>query len=580
MPMSTRYTFSASMRSILAFTLLGIDAAASFYVPRPLSSPDLGVSTVFVNAYKSTSITAKTSGTDFNDLPIPDLDKPATITGAETTAPAASVTDPAPIIDKVVPQPSSGLSVEDVVSMARRNYEGTISNFRDAPRSPGQAPLLSDFVKEQKIPTELKPENIVNELKNLKSLNFDALKEMKISENMDNLVRKAQNIDKVDINQFKDTATAYWSSGVQKTLDIVPIQKMGSSIRDFISLTKTNGWSFLDAAKALDIDELGPWYLGILGFLTIFSVSQRAELESKLDETTKKLNDEANTAEDKVKQLLTEKEKMARQVSQLSETTEKVSKELMKAQADKSSSEDAMAALKNELDSIQKRFETQQADEQSARSMLAEEVNTRKREMAELESRLAESKQAEDALRVKIKTLESDLQAAQAAAEKAAVEKAAAERLASEKAAAEAEKAATQKAATTEQAVTESAPKAESKSKTASKKTSSKSSKKASSKSASRAETESSAGTFFSAVETSPDAPSVSSSKGEDWSKLAKSTLQRKTVKELKEYLKSKVSFQCCAADHRNLNFHTHVILICFPFTSGGQVKWSGRQSS
>jgi hypothetical protein len=289
--------------------------------------------------------------------------------------------------------------IESVVGDWRDRYGNTLSHFRESPRSPGSAPTLAEYLRRG----DFHPQELVDRLQNLKGLNVE------------------------NFQRILDDGRQYVLRGVEEGESLqraiadvfarVPVERLADSIKSFVTVLQTQGMSpeSLQASlRALNMEELGVWYVGALGFVSLVaasnsSVSARKDLESRLSEATVTLGKEAEEASLQVRTLLAEKERMQSQVQELSKATATVSKELKELKAEKAQRDYAVAEMKSELRALKNELKIQKAKETEAVFNLEIAEKRIQSETQRLTSELAAKARAEKDLMERISMLQAQL---------------------------------------------------------------------------------------------------------------------------------------------------------------------------
>lgn len=287
--------------------------------------------------------------------------------------------------------------VQKVVDSWQQGYQETVGSIHNPPRSPGSAPTLAQYIREGRF----HPEDTINRLRNLKGLNVE------------NFVQELRRVQQSVLHGID--AEGKGMEKVSQLLQKIPVEKMARSIQNFVLALQTPSEDTVqNSLKALDLDELGGWYVGSLGVLwfisqSTISLSSRKNLEQKLNEATEVIDKEAKVAEQKVQSLLTEKERMENQVKELSKATVTVSEELKELKLEKASRDYAVAEMKSELRSLKNELKSRQLKEKEVASQLTKAENKLKAETLKLQRELEERRAKEAALQERIMELQAQL---------------------------------------------------------------------------------------------------------------------------------------------------------------------------
>lgn len=304
-------------------------------------------------------------------------------------------------IENVSPESSDHMKsvIESVVGDWRDRYGDTLSHFRESPRSPGTAPTLAEYMRRG----DFHPQELLDRLQNLKGLNV---------ENFGRILDDGRHYVLRGVEEGESLSRA-----VADVFARVPADRISQSIQSFATVLQTQGAnpeSLQAALRALNMEELGVWYVGALGFVSLLaastsSVSARKDLESKLSEATATLGKETEEASLREQTLLAEKERMQSQVKELTQATAAVSKELKELKAEKARSDYAVAELKSELRALQNELKIQKAKETEVVSNLADAEKRLQSETQRLKSELEEKARAEKDLNERIRLLQVQL---------------------------------------------------------------------------------------------------------------------------------------------------------------------------
>jgi hypothetical protein len=289
--------------------------------------------------------------------------------------------------------------IESVVGDWRDRYGDTLSHFRESPRSPGTAPTLAEYLRRG----NFHPLDLVDRLQNLKGLNV---------ENLGRILDDGQQYVLRGVEEGESLQRA-----IADVFARVPVERMAQSIQSVLTVLQTQGMSSdsLQASlRALNMEELGVWYVGALGLASLVaasnsSVTARKNLETKLGVAAAELGKEAEEASLRESALLAEKERMENQVTELTQATATVSKELKELKAEKAKRDYAVAEMKSELRALQNELKIHKAKEAETASNLANAEKRLQSETQRLKSELEAKDRTETDLREKISKLQAQL---------------------------------------------------------------------------------------------------------------------------------------------------------------------------
>jgi hypothetical protein len=289
--------------------------------------------------------------------------------------------------------------VETVIGNWRDRYADSLAHFRNAPRSPGAAPTLAEYIRRG----DFNVQGVVDKLENLKGLNVEYFRRI-VAEGQMYLLRGMEEGESLQ-------------KAIMATLDKIPADRLGQALQSFVTVLQTQGLtseSLQASVRALDMEELGVWYAGALGFAYLVAastntVSTRMNLESKLSEATATLGKETEEANIRERKLLAEKERMETQVKDLSQATASVAKELKELKAEKAKRDYAVAEMKSELRALKNELKSQKVKEKEVVSKLSSAEKFLQSETTRLMRELEERELAEKALLERIADLQSQL---------------------------------------------------------------------------------------------------------------------------------------------------------------------------
>jgi len=290
---------------------------------------------------------------------------------------------------------SPPLNVHEVVEQMQASHQDFLRKIHDAPRAPGAAPLLSDYILQGKMSVR----GILDRLEHLPSLapNTDAWASYFSS-------------DKHSLLLFgRGGGAAAATEKLVQALQSIPVERLTLNVQNFLS----KGLVTQDALDALDWNEFGGWYAGGIAVLVAISLGGIEMSTAKDPEAAALTVEEATSLSPEKPSLLQEaeleKEKLEAQVRQLTEATTNVSKELMQLKQDKATRDYSVAEMKSELRQLQNNLSSQQLAEVELRSQLQRAESKFEAETATLKEQLAVKEKSEAELRQKVNELETML---------------------------------------------------------------------------------------------------------------------------------------------------------------------------
>jgi hypothetical protein len=300
--------------------------------------------------------------------------------------------------------------VESVIGNWRDRYADSLAHFRNAPRSPGSAPTLAEYIRRG----DFNVQAVIDKLENLRGLNVEYFRRVMADGQM-YLVRGMEEGESLQ-------------KAILTTLDKIPADRLAQAAQSFVTVLQTQGLtpeSLQATVSALDMEELGVWYAGAVGFVSLVAaststVSTRKSLESKLNEATATLGKETEEANLRERKLLAEKERMESQVKDLSQATASVAKELKELKAEKAKRDYAVAEMKSELRTLKNELQGQKVKEKEVVTKLSSAEKLLQSETKRLMKELEEREIAEKILLERIAKLQSQLSTGKKQSEPAA----------------------------------------------------------------------------------------------------------------------------------------------------------------
>lgn len=190
------------------------------------------------------------------------------------------------------------------------------------------------------------PGEVLEKLKHLPSLNYDALNDMKFMDfsaikNM-NGVSFGGKMELMNLNLDKMMATVAAGN---------PVDKFSASFQALSTLLEKDGFTADQVVKTLNLEDLGVWYLAFIGLLAVMSSGSSSP-------TTQTIIVPAGTqSETESIPVTSDTAIMQGQIMQLSEATAALSKELKALKSNKAERDYEVAKMKGDLRDLQNQLD-------------------------------------------------------------------------------------------------------------------------------------------------------------------------------------------------------------------------------
>jgi hypothetical protein len=234
-----------------------------------------------------------------------------------------------------------------VIAAMQENYKNSFGRIHNAPHSTHhEAPLMVDYIKDGKFSSEAA--GITFEKLKHAELNFDALNNMKRM-NLDPLKETMAHFDTAAAS---DRTTQLLQLNYDKMMAAVgatgvPVDRLATSFQHFGAIMQSGGWTRpQEAIDSLELDELGSWYVGIVGLFLVISQNAHTATSSA-----------AIALGEPSEVVLTESQKMEAQIIDLTKTIKAMAKELKALQIDKATKNYETTAMKSEMRDLRTQLE-------------------------------------------------------------------------------------------------------------------------------------------------------------------------------------------------------------------------------
>jgi hypothetical protein len=290
----------------------------------------------------------------------------------EVVAPVVPEPPVAPVAVPEVPRmqlekPShSDFDVNSVVHSMQDNYKSALGAIHDAPRIPGHAPSLVEYIKQGKFAGG---EAVGDRLKHLPTLNFEALKDMqplyfdalKKSIGSGIFSTGSEGMAMAQILQLKFDKMMNSMSGA--TIPAT-VERFTTSFQNLGALLQKDGFaSAQEAIDTLDLDELGAYYLGAIGLFVI--ISQTAGGDGVIVEPRQNFTETMETGV-----VVTQSDTMQGQILELTKAITAMSKEMKVLQGEKATRDYEIATMKSDARSLKNQLDASESVEGDLRVSL------------------------------------------------------------------------------------------------------------------------------------------------------------------------------------------------------------------
>jgi hypothetical protein len=382
------------MRSLVIAILSTASVANAFWVPRPAHSDVRLPQTALQSAQNGWEITKRNikyalvpSGK--HEAPIAPDDTPI------APEPPVSVSVPLPVstpevelpvvpeveVPEIVLAPevsqlqSSQADVNTVAHSMQDGYKNALKAMHDSPLIPGHTPSLAEYIKQGKFAGS--GEAVQNKLLHFPSLNFEALKHMqptyfealKKSIGSGIFSTGSEGMAMGHILQLKFDQMMSSVSGTGATIPQT-VDKFTASFQNLGALLQKDGLvSAKEAADALDLDELGAYYVGVIGLFVAISASGGGGSDS-MSSVEAAMPTQNITATIETGVVMTQSDTMTGQILELTKAITAMSKEMKVLQGEKATRDYEIATMKSDARSLKNQLDSSESFEGSLKVAL------------------------------------------------------------------------------------------------------------------------------------------------------------------------------------------------------------------
>jgi hypothetical protein len=377
------------MRSLVIAILSTASIANAFWLPQPSHSNVRLPQTALQSAQNGWEITKRNIKYALvpteEQAPIVAPEEISPEPSVSVSAVAASVPTPevvvpvmpdvvAPVVPEVprmeqVPH----TDINTVAHTMQDSYKNALKAMHDAPLIPGHTPSLAEYMKQGKFAGS--GDAMGDKLMHLPSFNFEALKHMQPSyfEALKKSVGSgifstgSDGMAMGHILQLKyDQMMSSVSAGatIPQTLD-----KFTTSFQNMGALLQKDGVvSAREAADALDLDELGVYYVGVIAlFAAILQSGSGVDSNSRVDANVPAQNVSAAIETGVV---VTQSDTMTGQILELTKAITAMSKEMKVLQGEKATRDYEIATMKSDARSLRNQLDSSESFEGSLKVAL------------------------------------------------------------------------------------------------------------------------------------------------------------------------------------------------------------------
>lgn len=342
--------------------------------------------------------------------PEPVVSAAASVSTPEVVPVAAPVVAVPEVVPEVVPnvprmqlEPHSTTpDMNTVAQTMQESYKNAIQHMHDAPLIPGHTPSLAEYIKQGKFAGS--GHAVGEKLKHLPSFNFEALKDMQPlhfealkkslaggifgtgnSEGMAFNQILQLKFDQMKFGQMMNSMSARGAT-ISETVD-----KFSTSFQNFGALLHKDGIvSAKEAIDALDLDELGAYYVGIIGLFILISQSgsdggmdssSSVEVDADADVPTQNI-----TAVIETGVVLTESDTMKGQILELTKAITAMSKEMKVLQGEKATRDYEIATMKSDSRSLRNQLDASESVEGDLRATVTRMEKQKVRQYVDVNS--------------------------------------------------------------------------------------------------------------------------------------------------------------------------------------------------
>jgi hypothetical protein len=257
-----------------------------------------------------------------------------------------------PVVLQMSPMEQTSLpyikSVNTAAHTMQESYKNVLEALHHPGRIPGEAPNMIEYIKQGRFAGD----GVMaagEKLKHLPSLNFEALQNMKpmyfegLRNSLDSSFGPSSSGGTTQVLQLNfDKMMSSIYSG--PTMPVV-FDKFTASFQNLGTLLQKDGLaSAQEAIDALDLDELGAYYLGIIGLFLV--VSRSGSTSSEVVDEPTKISPASMAATIETGVVMTKSETMQGQILELTQAITAMSEEMKALQTAKATRDYEIATLK------------------------------------------------------------------------------------------------------------------------------------------------------------------------------------------------------------------------------------------
>jgi hypothetical protein len=318
---------------------------------------------------------------------VPEVVAPVVPEVVLPVVPAVEV--PEAVAPKVSQFQASQSDINSVAHSMQDGYKNALKQMHDSPIIPGHTPSLAEYLKQGKY--AVSGEAVQNKLMHLPSFNFEALKDMQpayfeslkksIGSGIFNTGSEGMAMGHILQLKFDQMMSSLSGTKFDQMMSSMPgtgatipqtVDKFTTSFQSLGALLQKGEYvSAKEAADALDLDELGAYYAGIIVLFVVISQSGGSGSDDSIssveaDVPTQKIITE--TIETGV--VVTQSDTMAGQILELTKAITAMSKEMKVLQVGKATRDYEIATMKSDTRSLRNQLESSESVEGSLKVAL------------------------------------------------------------------------------------------------------------------------------------------------------------------------------------------------------------------
>jgi hypothetical protein len=389
------------MRSLVIAILSTACVANAFWLPQPSHSdvrlPHTALQSARLSAWEITKRNIKyTLVPNAKQAPLPPEDaapEPSVSAAVVPTPEVLPVVPTVPVVPEVpqmqleVPEvvPSvqvprmeqaSHPDVNTVVHSMQDSYKNVLKAMHDSPMIPGHTPSLAEYIKQGK--NAGSGEAVQNKLMHLPSLNFEALKHMQptyfeaLKKSIGSGIFSTTGSEGMAMGHILRLKFDQMMSSVSGTGATIPqtVDKFTTSFQNLGALLQKDGYvSAKEAADALDLDELGAYYFGIIVLFVVISQNGSGggggSVAAAADVPAQNI-----TAAIETGVVVTQSDTMTGQIIELTKAITAMSKEMKILQGEKATRDYKIATMKSDSRSLRNELDSSESFEGSLKVAL------------------------------------------------------------------------------------------------------------------------------------------------------------------------------------------------------------------